>query len=161
MNKEQLKEAAKKEVEKVWKPEGEFQQMLINLFIAGYSLKEGAGTVSEWQLCPKCNGQGSVSKPPWLAGDVDQWTSSETQYDCDVCNGAKVLVKPIISESSPTNQDNYWQIRCEAAEKYINESPCDPDIRVDQYKAYVKWEEIKALTGTTGTESNTVVDSGG
>lgn len=53
---------------------------------------------SEWQLCPKCNGQGSVSKPPYVAGDVNEWTSSATSFVCNVCNGAKVLVKPIISQ---------------------------------------------------------------
>jgi len=48
-------------------------------------------TRSALQLCPKCNGQGTVSKPPWVAGDVNQWTSSESSYTCDVCNGAKVI----------------------------------------------------------------------
>ena len=48
-------------------------------------------TRSALQLCPKCNGQGTVSKPPWVAGDVHQWTSSATSFVCDVCNGAKVI----------------------------------------------------------------------
>ena len=48
-------------------------------------------TRSALQLCPKCNGQGIVSKPPWVAGDVHQWTSSATSFVCDVCNGAKVI----------------------------------------------------------------------
>lgn len=47
-------------------------------------------THSALQLCPKCNGQGTVSKPPWVAGDVYQWTSA-TSFICDVCNGAKVI----------------------------------------------------------------------
>lgn len=50
-----------------------------------------AATRSALQLCPKCNGQGIVSKPPWVAGDVHQWTSSATSFTCDVCNGAKVI----------------------------------------------------------------------
>lgn len=52
--------------------------------------------LGEWQLCPKCNGQGTVSKPPYLSGDVFEWTSAETQWTCDVCNGAKILARPVI-----------------------------------------------------------------
>lgn len=48
----------------------------------------------EWQLCPKCNGQGIVSKPPYVAGDVHQWASSSSSFTCDVCNGVKVLLPP-------------------------------------------------------------------
>ena len=48
-------------------------------------------THSAYQLCPKCNGQGIVSKPPWVAGDINEWTSSAASYVCDLCNGAKVI----------------------------------------------------------------------
>jgi len=48
-------------------------------------------THSAYQLCPKCNGQGIVSKPPWVAGDVNEWTSSDASYICDLCNGTKVF----------------------------------------------------------------------
>lgn len=41
--------------------------------------------------CPKCDGQGIVSKPPLLAGDVFIWSSTQTAYTCDVCNGAKII----------------------------------------------------------------------
>ena len=37
----------------------------------------------------------------------------------------------------------YWVNRCLAAEKYIEESPCDPDIYEDQLKAYHEWQVIK------------------
>lgn len=43
------------------------------------------------QLCPKCNGQGKVSKPPWIPGDVYEWSSTATSYICDICNGRKVV----------------------------------------------------------------------
>lgn len=43
------------------------------------------------QICPKCNGQGIVSKPPWIAGDVNQWTSDLASYQCDLCGGVKVI----------------------------------------------------------------------
>ena len=52
-----------------------------------------------YQKCPKCNGQGSVSIPPHVAGDVGQWTSSATQYVCDVCNGAKII--PMCPANNP------------------------------------------------------------
>jgi DnaJ-class molecular chaperone len=48
-------------------------------------------TRSDLQLCPKCNGQGIVTKPPWIAGDVYEWSSTQASYTCDVCNGAKVI----------------------------------------------------------------------
>lgn len=48
-------------------------------------------TVTFMQLCPKCNGQGTVSKPPYVAGDVHEWTSSATSFVCDVCNGTKII----------------------------------------------------------------------
>ena len=44
-----------------------------------------------YQLCPKCQGQGIVSKPPYIAGDIDQWTDSSSSHSCDVCNGAKII----------------------------------------------------------------------
>lgn len=46
------------------------------------------------QLCPKCNGQGIVSKPCWVVGDVTEWTSTALSYPCDLCNGAKVIYVP-------------------------------------------------------------------
>jgi hypothetical protein len=46
------------------------------------------------QLCPKCNGQGIVSKPPWVAGDAQIWTGPDTTYPCDLCYGTKVIYVP-------------------------------------------------------------------
>lgn len=43
-------------------------------------------------VCPKCSGQGIVSKPPYVPGDVHQWTSSSATFVCDLCNGTKVFV---------------------------------------------------------------------
>lgn len=45
-----------------------------------------------YQTCPKCQGQGTVSKPPYVQGDVHQWASTTTSFLCDVCNGAKTLL---------------------------------------------------------------------
>jgi len=36
----------------------------------------------------------------------------------------------------------YWKTRCILAERYINKSPCDPDIKKDQFKAYKEWKEF-------------------
>lgn len=47
-------------------------------------------TYNYYQLCPKCNGQGIVSRPPCVAGDIYAWNGSST-YICDVCNGSKVI----------------------------------------------------------------------
>ena len=39
-------------------------------------------------LCPLCGGQGTVSKPPWVDGDIHQWVSgSSGGYTCKVCGG--------------------------------------------------------------------------
>lgn len=76
-------EEFRKEVERLKKENEQLQQVKkCNLHII---------THSAYQLCPKCNGQGIVSKPPWVAGDVNEWTSSAASYICDLCNGAKVI----------------------------------------------------------------------
>jgi hypothetical protein len=49
-------------------------------------------TSKEYQKCPKCDGQGLVNKPPYVAGDVNDWESSSTSFVCDVCNGAKIIL---------------------------------------------------------------------
>lgn len=56
--------------------------------------------VAQWQLCPKCNGQGRISKPPYVPGDVDKWTSSSISFVCDVCNGAKILAVTVYYSSN-------------------------------------------------------------
>lgn len=52
-----------------------------------------------YQLCPKCNGQGTVSKPSYVPGDVYQWSSSAVTHQCDVCNGAKIIPMCLINET--------------------------------------------------------------
>lgn len=40
------------------------------------------------ELCPNCHGQTTVSKPPWVAGDVQTWTIGSTElYPCPTCDG--------------------------------------------------------------------------
>ena len=48
----------------------------------------------KYQLCPKCKGQGVVSRPPWIPADQGTWSASQTSWQCDVCNGAKTLLVP-------------------------------------------------------------------
>lgn len=64
---------------------------------------QGTRSATYHQLCPKCNGQGIVQKPPHVAGDVNEWISSNTIYTCDVCNGNKTLIMPI--EIKPTEKE--------------------------------------------------------
>ena len=54
--------------------------------------------MGEYQLCPKCNGQGTVSKPPYVAGDVNHWASSSSAFQCDVCNGNKIIARPLFNQ---------------------------------------------------------------
>jgi hypothetical protein len=62
----------------------------------------GVSDAIPYQLCPKCNGQGTVSKPPYITGDVHQWSSTSSQFQCDVCQGAKII--PMI-KSQPQQKE--------------------------------------------------------
>ena len=52
-----------------------------------------------WQLCPKCNGDGHLGRynPPMFA-------STTVTPVCDVCNGSKIIAKPIFSKDK-SNKD--------------------------------------------------------
>lgn len=40
------------------------------------------------QKCPVCDGQGTVSKPPWVDGDVTHWVDGQARgHTCKRCNG--------------------------------------------------------------------------
>lgn len=42
--------------------------------------------------CPVCDGAGSISRPPWIPGDVPQWLASDTaSHPCNACGGTGVL----------------------------------------------------------------------
>lgn len=44
--------------------------------------------------CPVCNGQGNVSRPPWIPGDQDTWTSAGAPtYECQACKGTGIVWK--------------------------------------------------------------------
>jgi len=59
-----------------------------------------------WIKCPKCDGQGTVSKPPYVAGDVHQWSSTSAVFPCNVCNGEMVLFVPDEQEQP---QEGMWE----------------------------------------------------
>lgn len=44
-----------------------------------------------WITCPKCSGQGIVSKPDYIAGDVHQWSSNSVYHTCNLCNGTMII----------------------------------------------------------------------
>jgi len=48
-----------------------------------------------YQKCPVCDGTGLVSKPPWIAGDINEWVSSSTgPWPCKVCGGNGIIEEP-------------------------------------------------------------------
>jgi len=51
----------------------------------------------------------------------------------------QVKVEPEVSDDFA---ELYWKHRCEAAELFISESPCDPDITEKQIKAYTHWKKL-------------------
>ena len=58
------------------------------------------GPVIHVHACPVCSGQGTVSRPPWIAGDQETWVATGTAlYPCHACNG-KGWIKTS-SESPP------------------------------------------------------------
>jgi hypothetical protein len=58
------------------------------------------------QLCPKCQGQGVVSRPPWIPADVQAWNGPLITYTCNLCGGRMVIDAEVvlsgISESTPS-----------------------------------------------------------
>ena len=43
--------------------------------------------------CPVCHGQGTVSRPPYIAGDMPFWSGSTTNdsYPCRACDGTGII----------------------------------------------------------------------
>lgn len=46
--------------------------------------------------CPVCNGAGTVSRPPGIAGDQETWTSGNAfdTYPCRACTGTGIIWEP-------------------------------------------------------------------
>lgn len=65
--------------------------------IAGYAAAPAYdGVVSEYQLCPKCNGDGNLARY-----NSPSMVSTDAALICDVCNGAKTLIKPVVFPAAP------------------------------------------------------------
>lgn len=60
--------------------------------------------ISEYQICPKCNGDGHLGRynSPGI--------SSTVTPVCDVCNGAKLLIRPIIQAPEPAPIEKDWEV---------------------------------------------------
>ena len=43
--------------------------------------------------CPVCDGTGKVSRPPWIPGDVKEWTAGRAgeMYECKACAGTGII----------------------------------------------------------------------
>jgi hypothetical protein len=42
--------------------------------------------------CPVCNGAGTVSRPPYIAGDIPSWADSGINvYECKACKGTCIV----------------------------------------------------------------------
>jgi len=39
----------------------------------------------------------------------------------------------------------YWKKRCILAEKFIEKTPCDPDIYPEQFEAFEEWQKLKQI----------------
>ena len=63
-------------------------------------------------LCPNCNGQRTVSRPPWVAGDVQEWNNTSLgPYGCPTC-GAIGYVTPeepprVVLEERPARETTF------------------------------------------------------
>jgi hypothetical protein len=90
---------------------------------------------NKWQLCPKCNGQGTVEKPPHIPGDVHQWTSSSCSFVCDVCNGAKIIAPPM-PEIDPDDISDISE--AEYPKDYERVKGHDYDINLQARTAYIE-----------------------
>ncbi len=42
--------------------------------------------------CPVCDGTGRVSRPPEIAGDIEEWSASGSgPYECRACSGTGIV----------------------------------------------------------------------
>jgi hypothetical protein len=75
---------------------------------------------------------------------VFQWEVGDFDKD-DLVEYAKIIPEDKVEEPY-----DYWKERCLAAEKFIDLSPCDPDIYPDQLIAHNAWIELVGKEITNG-----------
>ena len=57
-----------------------------------FHFKSTSGTGEQPFTCPVCNGQGSVQRPPWVAGDQEIWETTGTNaHTCPACHGKGIV----------------------------------------------------------------------
>ena len=62
-------------------------------------------------VCPVCNGHGTVTRPPWVAGDASTWAAAGASdlYPCHACAGKGLVWPPqnieITNSVEPNAQD--------------------------------------------------------
>lgn len=59
-----------------------------------------------YQSCSICFGQGLVAKPSYVPGDVDQWTSSDLAYTCNICNGKGIIPMHVIDNNKNQHHES-------------------------------------------------------
>ena len=75
---------------------------------------------------------------------IEQWEVGDFDMEGIVEYGK------IVPEEKVEEPYNYWKERCLAAEKFIDLSPCDPDIYPDQLIAHNEWIELVNKEITNG-----------
>ena len=46
----------------------------------------------KYQKCPICDGAGLLNRPPWVAGDQQEWSTTDASpYTCHGCQGSGLL----------------------------------------------------------------------
>lgn len=75
-------------------------------------------------------------------------TKDDSSTIADVTKSSPNNAKPNVSGALLSDVD-YWKQRCLAAEKCLEESPCDPDITTSQIYA---WETYHKFIGLYGND---------
>lgn len=57
--------------------------------------------VGEWQICPKCYGQGDIMNP---------YPTTSIRIQCDICNGAKIIAKPYLTSPATVEKDLMYEM---------------------------------------------------
>jgi len=99
--------------------------------------------LGEWKLCPKCAGHGNVSS---------HGTSTVSTVLCDVCNGAKVLARPIMKTEAYVFDEEGIIERL----KELNKQPMHFVNHPDETEIVEKWSDkiLKAMLEKMHKESD-------
>lgn len=72
----------------------------------------------------------------------ERWRNHFTNEECQFRIN-KLLDEYVSTLKEDKGDADYWRKRCEAAELFIKESPCDPDITSKQIVAHNHWQSLK------------------